>query len=135
MLLQRPYVERIAERIGPDSFHDQLLRSVFEALLEVGETASLEELSAKLDPEAVRLVEEYSQDEKSIIDAARTVDDSITRLHVREIEDRLSVLDRLLPLASAKERDDLADERNKLILQKRGLRKGSYKAVGMGRPR
>jgi hypothetical protein len=108
---------------------------VFEALLEVGESASLEELSAKLDPEAVRLVEEYSQEDGSIVDAARTVEDSITRLHVRDIEDRLAELDRLLPLASVQERDALSDERNKLILQKRGLRKGSYKAVGMGRPR
>jgi DNA primase len=135
MLQQRAYVERIAERIGPDAFHDPLLRSVFVALLEVGESASLEELSATLDPEAVRLVEEYSQEDGSIVDAARTVDDSITRLHVRDIEDRLAVLDRLLPLANANERDALADERNKLILQKRGLKKGSYKAVGMGRPR
>jgi hypothetical protein len=133
MLQQRPYVERVAERIGPESFHDPLLRSVFVALLEIGESATLEELSAKLDPDAVRLVEEYSQEDGSIVDAARTVDDSITRLHVRDIEDRLAELDGLLPLASAAERNVLADERNKLILQKRGLRRGSYAAVGKHR--
>lgn len=135
MLAQRSQVENIAGRVGPDSFRNHDLRAIFAALLEVGEDATLEELATKLDSDAVALAEELLQDSDAIVDAGRTIDDSITKLSVRGIEERLIELDRLLPLASSKEKDELEEEKKKLVVQMRASGKGSFKAFRRGRPR
>lgn len=135
MLADRSRVEAIAERVGPDSFRNPRLRSIFAALLEKGETATIEELAAKLDESAIAVAEELLQGDGAIVDAERTIDDSITRLHVRDMEERLAELDRLVPLASAKEKDELEDEKQKLVLQMRASGKGSFKAFRRGRSR
>ena len=135
MLAERSRVETIAERIGPDSFHSGQLRSIFAALLEIGENATLEELAAVLDADAILLAEELLQDEGAIIDAGRTIDDSLTRLHVRDMEDRVAEVDRLLPLANEVEQSGLQEERQKLVLQMRASGKMSFKAFRRGRSR
>ncbi len=135
MLAQRSRVENIAERIGPDSFHNAQLRSIFSALLELGDDATFEELAAKLDEDSIVLAEDLVQDGDAIIDAGRTIDDSVTRLHVRDMEERLAGIDRLLPLADRIEKLELEEERQKLVLQMRASGKGSFKAFRRGRSR
>ena len=135
MLAQRSKVESIAERVGPDSFRNQELRAIFAALLEVGENATLEELATRLDSESISLAEELLQDSDAIVDAGRTIDDSITKLNVRGIEERLIEIDRLLPLASSVEKDDMEEEKKKLVVQMRASGKGSFKAFRRSRPR
>jgi len=135
MLAQRSQVESIAERVGPDSFRNRDLRAIFSALLEIGEDASLEELATKLDSEAIALAEELLEDSDAIVDAGRTIDDSITKLTVRGIEDRLTEIDGLLALASSSEKDELEEEKKKLVVQMRASGKGSFKAFRRSRPR
>lgn len=135
MLADRSRVETIAERVGPDSFHNPRLRSIFAALLEIGGSATIEELATKLDESAIAVAEDLLQGDGAIVDAGRTIDDSITRLHVRDMEERLAELDRLVPLASAKEKDELEVEKQKLVLQMRASGKGSFKAFRRGRSR
>jgi DNA primase len=135
MLAQRSKVESIAERVGPDSFRNQDLRAIFAALLELGENATIEELATRLDSEAVALAEELLEDSDAIIDAGRTIDDSVTKLNVRAIEERLLEIDGLLSLASSREKDDLEEEKKKLVVQMRASGKGSFKAFRRSRPR
>ena len=135
MLADRSRVEIIAERVGPDSFHNPRLRSIFATLLEMGEKATLEELATKLDENAIAVAEELLEGDGAIVDAGRTIDDSITRLHVRDMEERLAELDRLVPLASATEKNELEDEKQKIVLQMRASGKGSFKAFRRGRSR
>jgi DNA primase len=135
MLAQRSKVESIAERVGPDSFRNQDLRAIFAALLELGENATIEELATRLDSEAVALAEELLEDSDAIIDAGRTIDDSVTKLNVRAIEERLLEIDGLLSLASSRETDELEEEKKKLVVQMRASGKGSFKAFRRSRPR
>ncbi len=122
MLQDRSRVESIAERIGPDSFRDEVYRAIFAALLNGGESATLESLAVSLDPESVETAEEMmSHPDRP--DLQRVIDDSIIRLEVREVEERLGAIDRLLPLASD-------DERASLQLEKQTLMK-QYGATGM----
>ena len=69
------------------------------------------------------------------MDPQRTIDDSITRLHVREMEERLAEIDGLLPLANEIERDALQQERSKLVMQMRASGKMTFKAFRQGRTR
>lgn len=129
MLLQRSRVETIAERIGPDGFRDPCYRSIFSALLSDGSSTSTDELAAKLDPEAIEVVESLIEDPLALgSDPQRTIDDSLAQLEVRDIEDRLSEIQRLLPLASEQEKKALGEEQKKLAIRMRASGKGSFKA-------
>jgi hypothetical protein len=72
---------------------------------------------------------------ESMTDVQRTVDDSITRLNVREMEEHLNEIDRLLPLASPAEQDGLQQERAKLVAQMRASGRMAFKAFRAGRTR
>ncbi|MBA3404442.1 MAG: hypothetical protein H0U13_07155, partial [Gemmatimonadaceae bacterium] len=80
------------------------------------------------------VAEELLSDEGAQLDVQRTVDDSLTRLHVREMEDRLTAIDRLLPLGDEVEKATLNEERQKLVVQMRASGKMAYKAFRRGRP-
>jgi hypothetical protein len=135
MLQQRSRVESIAERIGPDSFRHPRYRAIFSALLEAGEEVPFADLASSLDPETLEDAQELLGEGEESKDAQRTIDDSIMKLQVREMEDRLSAIDRLLPLANDSEKAALQDERQKLVVQMRASGKMAYKAFRRGRTR
>jgi DNA primase len=135
MVQDRSRVEPIAERIGPDAFREPLYRELFAALLDTGEEATLDELSAVLEPDAIEVMQEMLGQGEALIDVQRTIDDSITRLHVRVMEDRLAEIDRLLPIAGAEEKDALQEERGKLVIQMRASGRMTFKAFRSGRAR
>lgn len=129
MLLQRARVETIAERIGPDSFKDPLFNEIFSALLQSDAEESVEQLAVHLSREAIAAVEELVRDGGAQLDVQRTVDDSLARLNVREMEDRLLAIDRLLPLGNDVEKAALRTERDKLVVQMRASGRGPWKAL------
>ena len=135
MLAQRSRADAIAERIGPDSFRDSRYRAIFSALLTAGDSATIEEVTATLDPEEIEVIESLMEDPNALVDAQRTIDDSLAQLEVREMEERLAEIDRLIPLASAAEKKTLDEERQKLVLQMRASGKMSFKAFRRGRAR
>jgi DNA primase len=135
MLQHRSRVETIAERIGPDSFHDAHYRAIFAALLDSGEDAGLEQLSEILDPDALAIAEDLSGDTEAIVDPQRTIDDSMAQLEARRVEQRLAEIDRLLPLAAAEEKDRLSSEKLLLVRQVRSSGKMRFKRFRGGRSR
>ena len=135
MLHDRSRVEPIAERIGPDAFRYPAYRAIFSALLEAGEETSIDQLSERLDEESLELIQDMLGEGEALINPQRTIDDSITRLNVRDMEERLSEIDRLAPLANDIERESLAKEREKLVIQMRASGKMTYKAFRPGRAR
>jgi len=132
MLMQRSRVETIAERVGPDSFRDPRYRGIFAALLKLDEAASMDELGALLDPDQIEIVESLIEDPGALMDVQRTIDDSLAKIQVRDLEDRVAEIERLLPLATDRERIELDKEREKLVLQARASGKGSWKALRGG---
>ena len=128
MLQQRWRVESIAERIGPELFRDPRFRSIFAALLEADQSVSLESLAPKLDADSLAIAQDLLADEMAQVEPQRTIDDSIARLHVRDMEDRLLEIDRMLPLATGSEKEALDEERQKLVIQMRASGKMRFKA-------
>ena len=135
MVQDRSRVETIAERIGPDAFRHPVYREIFSALLETGDDASIDELSESLEPDAVLLMQEMLGESEALVNAQRTIDDSITKLHVRDMEERVAEIDRLLPIASETEKEELQQERQKLVMQMRASGKMTFKAFRQGRAR
>ena len=135
MVQERSRVEPIAERIGPEAFRDPVYREIFAALLRTGEDATLDELAEVLEPDAIILMQEMIGEDGALVNAQRTIDDSITRLHVREMEDRVADIDRLLPIANDEEKESLQKERVALVSQMRASGRMTYKAFRPGRTR
>jgi DNA primase len=135
MLAQRSRVDTIAERVGPDSFRDSRYRAIFSALLAAGDSAAIDEVTATLDPEEIEVVESLVEDPLALVDPQRTIDDSLAQLEVRDMEDRVAEINRLLPLASELEKQALNEERQKLVQQMRASGKMSFKAFRRGRAR
>ncbi len=135
MLFVRSRVESIAERVGPDSFRHPHFRAIFAALLELGAEASIDELAASLDVDALATAEELLREGGAIMNAPRTIDDCLARLHVRDLEERASEIARLLPLAAEAEKLALQEERDTLVVEMRASGKMSYKAFRRGRSR
>jgi DNA primase len=135
MLSQRARVETIAERVGPDNFRDPRYRAIFSALLASGDSAAMDEIFPMLDAEQIEVVESLLEDPTAIVDPQRTIDDSLAKLEVRDMEDRLAEVDRLIPLATREERDGLDEERKKLVQQMRASGKMGFKAFRRGRSR
>jgi DNA primase len=134
MLQDRPRVEQIAERIGPDAFREPLYREIFAGLLAVGEEGTMLDLAGILEEDALALAQEMLGAEP-LPNVQQTIDDSITQLSVRETEERISEIERLLPLASASERTALEEEHSRLVKQKRASGRGTFKAFRPGRAR
>ena len=87
----------------------------------------IDRLRAGEDP--FEVVESLIEDPLALgIDPQRTIDVSLAQLEVRDIEDRLSEIQNLLPLASEKEKKTLAEEQKKLAIRMRASGKGSFKA-------
>ena len=135
MLAQHSRIESIAERIGPDAFRDERYRAIFTALLSAGDGASLDELAPMLDAESIEVAESLLEDRGALINPDRTVDDSLTQLEVRTMEERLAEIDGLLSLASEEEKTVLEEERRKLVTTMRASGKMSFKAFRRGRTR
>jgi DNA primase len=121
-------IEVIVEKIGPDSFHDAQYREIYEALIEAGGEATLEEITASLGEDAIETVEDLIAGKSTQMNVARTIDDSVTTLRVRDISDRLAQIDREFPLASSEQKDGLFAEQQVLMKELRGSGKNSFKA-------
>ncbi|MDQ6719118.1 MAG: DNA primase [Gemmatimonadota bacterium] len=129
-------VEMIVEKIGPDSFQDPQYRAIYEALIEAGGEATLEGISVELDEDAIATVEELVAGKSAEINVAQTIDDSVARLRARDISDRMAEIDRVHPLASSEEKNELTAEKTRLQREMQALGQAgtrSFKAFPSGR--
>ena len=130
MLHRRAMVESVAERLGPESFRDPDYREIYEVLLRMGEDADLLEVAAGLSDEAAATMRDLF--EEPVVDPEGrmlevSIDDCVGILRAREIEERLSEIDRELPLASDKQKDELLKEKKTLLDEFKHLGGKSYK--------
>jgi len=116
MLLNRSRVEQIVEKLGPKSFRDPQYRAIYRALAKAGPDSTIEEVTAKLDEEAIATVEDILGEGAILIDPERTISDSFATLRARDLDHRAAELDRIIPLVEGADKD-------KLIAEKDAIRK------------
>ena len=117
MIHARNRIESIAERVSADDFWHPPHRRIFSALLSLGADATAEELAAVLTVEDMPILEELLEEHESVSDVESTLEGSVAMLRVRELESRLSAIDRELPLATDAEKDQLIEEKGRLRRQ------------------
>ena len=111
MITIRSRVEQIAEKLGEDSFHDPVYRAIYNALIAVGPDATVEELSASLDEEAIGVLEDILAEGAFQMDPERTINDSLSTLRARDLDQRAAELDRIIPLVDGAQKDKLIAEK------------------------
>jgi DNA primase len=128
MLHDRRYVELVAERIGAESFTDEIYRTIFTELVALGPDATISEIAGGFDEDAIEELEELLAESGGLDRANEVVEGSISVITSRDLQARLTDIDREMPLASPDEKDDLIREKTELRRQMEALGRGRFKS-------
>jgi hypothetical protein len=122
VLIHRPsYFEQVIERVGEESFRDAELGAIFAAIVAKGADAGPEALAENLDPSSVELLQELLEEPGGLDHADEAITGSLAAMHERELAERMSEIDRELPLANSDEKDELTREKMRLTDELRRL--------------
>ena len=117
VLLHRPaYFEQVVERTGEESFRDPWMRRIFAALVAHGVDAGPDVLAGHLDGDSVVVMQELLEEIGGLDHADETVNGSLSAMHERNLTERMSEIDREMPIASDSQKDELT--REKMVLFK-----------------
>jgi DNA primase len=111
MLHERGVIERVTERFGPDSFQGAQFREIYRRLLALGADAPIETVAEGMSPAAVEAMEALLAEPDAIQNLDRTVEDSLSRLEQRRLEERNREINTLIPMATGEEKDALVREK------------------------
>jgi DNA primase len=134
LLHRRRYVEPVAERIEAERFSDPAAGAIFMQLTAGDPEATVDELAVNLDSGAIDLLQELIGEAGGLDRPEETLDASINALLSRSIADRLTEIDRLLPLADSNEKDDLIREKSRLATEMKALGQSRWKSFNFPRP-
>ena len=122
VLLHRPaYFELVVERAGEESFRDADLRRIFAALVEHGAEVGPDVLAEHLDGDAVVVMQELLEENGGLDHADETVAGSLSAMHERSLTERMSEIDREMPIATDLQKDELTREKMALTDELRRL--------------
>ena len=127
LLHHRRYVEASAERIDPETFADPVYRAIFQRLAAHDPETPLDEVAAPLDEDATAVMQELIDERGGLERVEETIDASINALLSRGIAERLSEIDRLLPVADTDEKDQLIREKRRLAGELQALGRPRWK--------
>jgi DNA primase len=134
LLHRRRYVEPVAERIDPERFADASAAAIFQQLTAGDPEAPIDELAANLDGSAIDLLQALMDETGGLDRSEEILEGSINALLSRSIDDRLSEIDRLLPLAASDEQDELIREKRRLAAEIKALGRARWKSFHTPRP-
>lgn len=133
LLAYRRYVEATAERVGPEAFTDPVYREIFSELSRDSDRA-VDELAAAFDDDGVTALQELLDEPVSFDRIEAAIDANINALLARDIAARMSEIDRLAPLASDAQKDELNREKTRLAGELRALGRPRWKAFNSKQP-
>lgn len=133
LLHQRRYIEAASERVGPELFTDYVYRTIFTELTSNDPDVPVDVLAESLDDEATGVLQELLEENGGLDRSEETITGSINALLSREIADRMSEIDRLMPLASSDEKDDLIREKKRLAVEIKALGRPPWKNFNSAR--
>jgi DNA primase len=134
LIHQRNFVEPIGERLSAEHMIDSAYRQIFSALVTHGSDASVEAIARDLDEDATEVLQELLLENGGLERSDEVIEGSLNALLAREVSNRLSEIDRLLPLAAADEKDELIREKKRLAKEIQSLGRPRWKSFGSTRP-
>jgi hypothetical protein len=98
------------------------------ALLHTGESGTIEDVVAKLDEDETELLQSLLQETGEVVDAQRTISDSIAKIHARELRNRIRKLERLKSIADDSQKAEIDAQLDQLRAQSKALGKAPFGA-------
>ncbi|HEY6828215.1 MAG TPA: hypothetical protein VI259_15255, partial [Gemmatimonadaceae bacterium] len=95
---------------------------------------AVDELAASLEEDTVSVLQELMDEPVSFDRIEEAIDASINRLVARDVAARMTEIDRLAPLASDSEKDELNREKTRLASELRALGQSRWKAFNSNQP-
>jgi hypothetical protein len=89
---------------------------------------SVVDVASALDEQSTQVLQELINENGGLDRAEETVEAGINALLSRDIAQRLTELDRLLPLADADQKDDLIREKRRLAIEMQALGRPRWKS-------
>ena len=130
VMLHRPaYVEIIAEQVGPQEFHDPVLRAIYARLASLPGDRDVEAIAAGLDEDANGVLQELLAEDGGLDTVERTVNDCLAALQLQRLREAMEEIDRQLPLATGPEQDALMMKKQHLRNEWRSLGGRDWAAV------
>jgi hypothetical protein len=127
LLLAPAERERAGDRVTADQIRDPQLSAIFAVLDELGPAATVPDLAAELEPDAVTLLETLMAEGPTGADPGAEIEASIAMLQVRELSERSQEIDRLMELATPEEKVTLMREKIENSEHRRKLNGREYK--------
>ncbi|MDB4916413.1 MAG: primase [Gemmatimonadetes bacterium] len=122
VLLHRPaYFEQVMERADEKSFRNPDMERIFKALLANDGDPVPDKLVEHLDGDSVLIMEELLEETGGLEHADETVAGALSAMHERAITERMSEIDREMPIASDGQKTELTKEKMKLRDELKGL--------------
>lgn len=112
---------------------DEHFRAIYLAVQTHGAAADPETFTSDLDPQTIEIYEALRGEGDAVVDARRSIADSLRQLRARSLEERVRTLESLLPLAEADEKDRINVQIKQLADEKRTLGVPSWGSVRKSR--
>jgi len=97
-------------------------------LITLGPEATVGEIAGAFDEETIEVLEELLAESGGLDRANEIVEGSVSAIASRNLDARLTAIDREMPLAPPDEKDDLIREKEQLLRQIQALGRGRYKS-------
>ncbi len=121
LLHERRYIASTRERLAPALFTSDVYRAIFRELTTHATEATIDELAAALEEDAIAALEELLAEYGGLERADEVLSASINALEARRPAEELSEIDNLIRYATGDEKDDLIRRKNDLVAEMRRL--------------
>src|SRR5215213_3158004 len=128
LLHERRYVESVGERLGEESFTDPVYGRIFAELASQGPDATISEIAGLFDEETIEVLQALLQERGGLERAGEIVEGTLNAMLSRDLDERLRAIDRLMPLASSDDKDELIREKERLLREMQALGRGRFKS-------
>jgi DNA primase len=115
LLHQRQFVEWAAERIDIERFFDPTYQRIYSELITRGPDVTVEELAGSVDLETAEVLQQLLSETGGLDRAEETVTGSVNAFQARDLDRRLSEIDREMLTVSEAEKDILNQEKRRLM--------------------
>jgi DNA primase len=133
VLTARGTLERVAEQVDPATIRDARYRAIYEALLAAGADATMDAVAAPLAPDAIAALQGMLAEGTMDAEPAQAIADSVARLRVRALVERLAAIDRTMIVATDAEKDELLGEKTRIMAEVRALQGRGFATYGKSR--
>jgi hypothetical protein len=114
-------------------FADSAYQAIFKEMTAGDPDVGVDTIAAGLDEDATDVLQELMNEFGGTELAESIITDSINSLLARQISERLTEIDRLLPLAPSNEKDDLIAEKTRLAAEMQALGRPRWKGFSRSR--